>query len=130
MSPNTQIFIARKRSLGQGNIFTDVCHSVHGRGVASQRASQGVCIHGRLGRSPPQYYWNTTDYRRQTGGTHPTRIHSCFVVYRHKLICTKIIELDVQTSTTIFYLLNPVCPFILIVPEFSVQLPTSFSFFI
>ena len=30
------IFTARKRSLGQGNIFTLVCHSVHGGG--------GVCL--------------------------------------------------------------------------------------
>ena len=28
----TRIFTARKRSLGQGNIFTRVCHSVHGGG--------------------------------------------------------------------------------------------------
>ena len=28
------IFTARKRSLGQGNIFTPVCHSVHGGGHA------------------------------------------------------------------------------------------------
>ena len=27
------IFTARKRSLGQGNIFTPVCHSVHGGGA-------------------------------------------------------------------------------------------------
>ena len=27
------IFTARKRSLGQGNVFTHVCHSVHGGGV-------------------------------------------------------------------------------------------------
>ena len=26
------IFTARKRSLGQGNVFTPVCHSVHGEG--------------------------------------------------------------------------------------------------
>ena len=31
-----EIFTARKRSLGQGNIFTPVCHSVH----------QGVCSEG------------------------------------------------------------------------------------
>ena len=28
-----RIFTARKRSLGQGNIFTPVCHSVHRGGV-------------------------------------------------------------------------------------------------
>ena len=30
------IFTAHKRSLGQGNIFTPVCHSVNRRGVCSQ----------------------------------------------------------------------------------------------
>ena len=28
------VFTARKRSLGQGNIFTPVCHSVHGGGLS------------------------------------------------------------------------------------------------
>ena len=62
----TGIFTARKRSLGQGNIFTPVCHSVHGggwrgwypsmhcrwypsmpcsRGVLSQHALQVVSQH-------------------------------------------------------------------------------------
>ena len=31
------IITARKRSLGQGNVFTRVCHSVHREGLASQR---------------------------------------------------------------------------------------------
>ena len=34
------IITARKRSLGQGNIFAPVCHSVHGGGVWSR----GVCL--------------------------------------------------------------------------------------
>ena len=46
-----QFFVtARKRSLGQGNVFTPVCHSVH-RGVCiwegqhlEGSASRGVCI--------------------------------------------------------------------------------------
>ena len=38
------VFTARKRSLGQGNIFTPVCHSVHGGGGAW---SQGVGVPGR-----------------------------------------------------------------------------------
>ena len=29
-------FTARKRSLGQGNIFAPVCHSVHGGGVSAR----------------------------------------------------------------------------------------------
>ena len=37
------IFTARKRSLGQGNIFTPVCHSVH-RGGACVVAPGGACV--------------------------------------------------------------------------------------
>ena len=38
------VFItARKRSLGQGNIFTPVCHSVH-RGGACMVAPRGACM--------------------------------------------------------------------------------------
>ena len=36
------IFTARKRSLGQGNIFTPVCHSVHRGGVRG--CSWGACV--------------------------------------------------------------------------------------
>ena len=35
------VITARKRSLGQGNIFTPVCHSVHRRGV---HGCEGVCV--------------------------------------------------------------------------------------
>ena len=39
-----RIFTARKRSLNQGNVFTRVCHSLHGReGVCLQGV---VCLHG------------------------------------------------------------------------------------
>ena len=34
------VITARKRSLGQGNIFTPVCHSVHGGG------GRGACVAG------------------------------------------------------------------------------------
>ena len=43
------IFAARKRSLGQSNVFTPVCHSVHsGRGVSVQGVSvqRGVSVQG------------------------------------------------------------------------------------
>ena len=55
------IITVRKRSLGQGNVFTPVCHSVHGGGGSSQHAmGRGVCIptcngggvHTPLGRHP------------------------------------------------------------------------------
>ena len=73
------IFTARKRSLGQGNIFTPVCHSVHGgggvpvpRGACSRGSacSRGVPALGVPGGDPPtpdsyccgRYapYWNAS----------------------------------------------------------------------
>ena len=69
-------FIARKRSLGQGNIFTSACHSVHKGGL---HAGEGVCMQGRgsasrgVGQTPP----STMGYGQETGGTHPTGMHSC-----------------------------------------------------
>ena len=40
------MFTARKRSLGQGNVFTPVCHSVHRGGVyiGGSCIREGVCI--------------------------------------------------------------------------------------
>ena len=48
----------RKRSLGQGNVFTPVCHSA----------------------PPPEL--NTTGYGQQAGGTHPTGMHSCLSYFK------------------------------------------------
>ena len=78
------IITARKRSLGQGNVFTLVCHSVHGgglppgglhlRGVCLQGVCiWGVCIQG-VGQTPPSH---TMGYGQRAGGTHPTGMHSC-----------------------------------------------------
>ena len=63
MSPNTQILIARKRSLGQGNIFTDVGHSVRG-GDFPACITGGSASMGGWADPPPQYYWDTTDNKR------------------------------------------------------------------
>ena len=43
LGPNSFIFTARKRSLGQGNIFTPVCHSVH-RGGGACVVAPGGCV--------------------------------------------------------------------------------------
>ena len=67
------VFIARKRSLGQGNVFTPVCHSVHRRGSAFRgdlhpggSASKGG-LHQRLGggvgRTPHWILWDTVNER-------------------------------------------------------------------
>ena len=77
------IFTARKRSLGQGNVFTGVCHSVL-RGVGfpaciTGHMTRGVCIQGEgdlppegLGRRPRPS--DTMGY----GRTHFTGMHSCW----------------------------------------------------
>ena len=77
------IMTARKRSLGQGNVFTPVCHSVHGgvfpacitghmtRGFCiggGESASRGVCLQ--------EWGGGTTGYGQQAGGTYPARMHS------------------------------------------------------
>ena len=91
------IFTARKRSLGQGNIFTPVCHSVHGGvsqhalQVVSQHALQqgvcaipgclaaggyAVCSRGGVPGGPPRT-------ATAAGGTHPTGMHSCVQIKLH-----------------------------------------------
>ena len=88
--PFEHIFTARKRSLGQGNIFAPVCHSVHGGGCllpggggvlapggsgpGGMHAQGGACFGGvLLAEGVP------TSPRTATaaGGTHPTGMHSC-----------------------------------------------------
>ena len=76
--------------MGQGNVFTPVCHSVHMGGLPRVG---GFCIQGRSafmgsvsGGSasregwadpPPRDTWDTMGYGLQPGGTHPTEMHSC-----------------------------------------------------
>ena len=101
---NLSYFItAHKRSLGQGSVFTPVCHSVRGGGgsasrgdwglppVGGESASRevgvciqgegdlhprgGVCIQGGWADPPPL---DTTGYGQRAGGTHPTGMHSCW----------------------------------------------------
>ena len=58
---------ARIRSLGQGNIFAPVCHSVHGGGVPGQVHPPGKYTPGAV---------HAGRYGQQAGGTHPTGMHS------------------------------------------------------
>ena len=74
--PNLLI-TARKRSLGQGNIFALVCHSVHGGGAWSRgSAPEGWCLvlRGCLMERPP-------GRATAAGGTHPTGMHSCLAMF-------------------------------------------------
>ena len=62
----------------EGNVFTSVCHSVHGGNGGLYRVE---CLHvvglhpgGGLGR-PSQY---TMGYGQRSGGLRPSEIHSCY----------------------------------------------------
>ena len=69
------IFTARKRSLGQGNVFTPVCHSVRGGWLPSMHhwSHDRGSASGGVEQIPPQ----TTGYGQRAGGTPPTGMHSC-----------------------------------------------------
>ena len=94
MHYTSAVITARKRSLGQGNIFAPVCHSVH-RGVSGQVHPPGQ-VHPRqvhpLGKYTPRAgtppgqvptrqvhlsHQCMLGYGQQAGGTHPTVMHSC-----------------------------------------------------
>ena len=79
-NPLTHTHYRPKRSFGQGNIFTSVCHSVQGGGRAglsnfSGGGGWGVPnFSGGGGGSPPEY-------GQRSAGTHPTGMHSCFNMF-------------------------------------------------
>ena len=92
------LITARKRSLGQGNIFTPVCHSVHkGGGSASvhdgmppprDQAPPGPAPPGpgaprdQAPRGPgTPGTEHAGRYGQRAGGTHPTGMQSCFVFF-------------------------------------------------
>ena len=66
--------------LGQGYIFTGVCDSVHRGGGCLVRGVSGpgggVWSGGVPGGDPP-------GTATAAGGTHPTGMHSCLMVYSH-----------------------------------------------
>ena len=81
------VITARKRSLGQGNIFTRVCHSVHrGEHAGSMHGCWGACVVAE----GCAWLWgdasDTTRYGQWAGGTHPTGMHSCSFYRRFCLI--------------------------------------------
>ena len=67
-----QFFTARKRSLGQGNVFTPVCHSVHGGRAGLHPGGRVSAFWGvgvGVGHTP------LMGYGQRAGGTHPTGMH-------------------------------------------------------
>ena len=93
--PGAEDLLPAAKKLGQGNVFTGVCHSVNGGGSASVHA--GISTHTpHLGPDTPR---DQTPPRSRTpvadppprvhtppgpdppqpaAGTHPTGMHSCF----------------------------------------------------
>ena len=80
------ILTARKRSLGQGNVFTPVCHS-----VAQPPWMQMPPGLGRppLDADPPGLGTppgcNPPPYGKQAGGPHPTGMYTCLFCRYHML---------------------------------------------
>ena len=77
--PLLSLITARKRSLGQGNVFTGVCLSTGG--LASQHASlvtwpRGVSASRGVGQTPLQ---ENMGYAQRAGRTHPTWMRSCLL---------------------------------------------------
>ena len=72
---------ARKRSLGQGNVFTSVCQEFCPGGEVG-----GGEVYTPLGRPLS----DTTGYSQQAGGTHPTGMHTCFSIKPRWLIVPRV----------------------------------------
>ena len=96
-----------QRSCGQGNIFTPVCHSVHGRGVCQgepprqgnpplpgrtpparethplpgrHTPCQGDTLPDQTPRDQTPPGKQSAAYDQRAAGTHPTGMHSCILV--------------------------------------------------
>ena len=87
--------------LGQGNVFTAVCDSVHGGSTWAGTPQAGTPpagtpprqvqypgkytprqVHPPAGTPPRQVHprQSMLGYGQQVGGTHPTGMHSCFLI--------------------------------------------------
>ena len=71
---------SHKRSLGQGNVFTPVCHCLHMRNwlpsMHHKSHDQGGLPSGGLHLGIGQTPSSTMGYGQQVGSAHPTGMHS------------------------------------------------------
>ena len=80
---STQIFTARKRSLGQSNTFSSVCQEFCSQGgvprqvLPSPRAGTPPWAGTPPGQVHPPEAVHAGRYEQQEGGTHSTGMHSC-----------------------------------------------------
>ena len=87
-----QIYYQPQRSCGQGNIFTPVCHSVHG-GVSSRESPP--CQGDPPGPDPTPPDQNppgkqTAAYGQRVASTHPTGMHSCSNKLQYNIVAVRI----------------------------------------
>ena len=77
-----ELITARKRSLGQGNVFTPVCDSVHGEVSTPLHAAPPPPGQTPLGRHPP---WADTPSPSDTTGygqhTHSNEMYTCLTSF-------------------------------------------------
>ena len=110
----TRVITARKRSLGQRNISTGVCHFFCPRrgggggrigfpACISGHMTRGVCLQGgfaRGGWAPPQDTCDTKGYSQQAGGTHSSGMHSYYeYISLHQNNC----QLSISLKQAIFF---------------------------
>ena len=131
-----ELITARKRSLGQGNIFAPVCHSVHRvvcvcvcsggcllpGGGGGSAGEGGVCTWGGcLVENPPTnfffaflfaffsfFFTIQTHHGQWAGGTHPTGMHSCYYYNGHKARLDQSIRSD-QSQLACLWNCKDVC---------------------
>ena len=122
-----QVFTSRKRSLGQGNIFTPVCHSVQGGRAWLLRGACMVLFGGLHGFIPGagvvfpgacmvflgggacvvfSVFSDTLRYSQWAGGTHPTGMHSCWDNVLDNFICIYIETADSNFTSSCTYTLS------------------------
>ena len=83
--PRGLIITSHIRSMGQGNVFTCVCHSVHTSGLHLGGGCIWGCIHlDCIWMYPPPSEATQMDAPptgQPSGGTHPTGMHPCGYSY-------------------------------------------------
>ena len=73
---------ARKRSLGQGNMFTGVCLSTGGE-VPDHVHPQEQTPAQEQTHPPPPSTEHAGRYGQRAGGTHPTGMQSCLILVKY-----------------------------------------------
>ena len=104
LSFESDSFITVCNVVAQGNVFTPVYHSVHGRGALSDRHSLPLGKHPlQLSRHSPGQTPPPPETATAADGTHPTGMYSCLLSVSLKLL----FELSNGTKKIISYTFSP-----------------------